>query len=321
MHSVEKVLAARGLVAKTGPRFSGDRPMVKRNKNWKQIILFLLPVLTLFLLYFVYPLIFVFVTSFTEWNGISAMQFKGLGNYKRLFLSDTFRLSFRNNILWALVLGLVQIPLAAGMAMVLARKPRGWKTFRTIYFLPNVISQVALAMMWLAVYNAEYGMLNGLLNSVGLEQLTHNWLGEYETAFPAVIFQQLFYIGYFMIVILASRMGIPESFYEAAEIDGANVLQQEAHITIPMLRGILVTTMTLAMAFGMRHFESTYLMTNGGPAHQTSVMGIVLYRNLEALRFGEANAIGTILIVTGGVVIALLRWFFGRKASASETVQ
>ena len=135
--------------------------MSKRNKYWKQIILFLLPVLFLFTLFFIYPLIYVIITSFTEWNGISAMKFQWFKNYKVLFMSETFRISFRNNITWALVLGLVQIPLAAGMAMILARKPRGWKTFRTVYFLPNVISQVALAMMWMAIYNAEFGMLNG----------------------------------------------------------------------------------------------------------------------------------------------------------------
>lgn len=292
-----------------------------QNKNWKHILLFLLPVLVLFITYFVYPLGFVFVTSFTDWNGIGAMDFTGLKNYVELFGDETFRLSLRNNITWALVLGFVQIPMAAGMAMILARKPKGWKTYRTIYFLPNVISQVALAMMWLAIYNAEFGVLNSLLELVGLDGLTRNWLGDMSTAFPAVIIQQIFYIGYFMIVILASRMGISESFYEAAEIDGANILQQEVHITIPMIKGILVTTMTLALAYGMRHFESTYLMTNGGPAHATSVMGILLYRNLGALNYGEANAIGSILIIFGGATIALIRWLFSRNDRASETVQ
>jgi len=294
---------------------------MSRNKNWKQIILFLLPVLVLFGAYFVYPLGFVFVTSFTKWNGIAAPVFQGFKNYIDLFGEETFRLSLGNNIIWALVLGFIQIPLAAGMAMILARKPRGWKSFRTIIFLPNVISQVALAMMWLAIYNAEFGILNSLLELVGLESLTKNWLGNMTTAFPAVIIQQIFYIGYFMIVILASRMGISESYYEAAEIDGANVFHQELHITIPMLKPILVTTITLAMAYGMRHFESTYLMTNGGPAHSTSVMGILLYRNLGALKYGEANTIGAILIVFGGATIAIIRWLFSRNSSAGDAIQ
>lgn len=284
-----------------------------KNKNMGPILLFLLPVLVLFTIYFIYPLGFVILTSFTKWNGMTKMEFLGIKNYLYLFSNDTFRISIKNNLVWAITLGFVQVPLAAGMAMVLARKPKGWRTFRTIYFLPNVISQVALAMMWLAVYNAEFGVLNGLLKGIGLEQFAHNWLGEYETALPAVLIQQVFYIGYFMIVILASRMGIAESFYEAAQIDGANVLQQEVNITIPMLKPILITTMTLAMAYGMRHFESTFLMTNGGPAHQTSVLGIILYNDLAALKYGEANAIGTILIFAGGAVIAFIRWFFGRS--------
>jgi raffinose/stachyose/melibiose transport system permease protein len=292
-----------------------------RNKNWKQILLFLAPVLVLFVAYFVYPLGFVFVTSFTDWNGIGAMEFSGLDNYLGLFGDETFRTSLSNNITWALVLGFVQIPLAAGMAMILARKPKGWKMFRTVYFLPNVISQVALAMMWLAIYNAEHGILNSFLELAGMSGLTRNWLGNMTTAFPAVIIQQIFYIGYFMIVILASRMGISESYYEAAEIDGANIFQQERHITIPMLKGILITTMTLALAYGMRHFESTYLMTNGGPAHATSVMGILLYRNLGALNYGEANAIGSILIIFGGATIALIRWLFSRNDNTSDSVQ
>lgn len=292
-----------------------------QNKNWKMIFIFLLPVVILFVTYFIYPLGFVLVTSFAKWNGIGKMDFIGLKNYIGLFTDETFRLSLRNNILWALIRAFIHIPMAAGMALILARGPFGWKSIRTIIFLPNVISQVALAMMWLAIYNAEYGILNNLLSSIGLESLTRNWLGDMSTALPAVIIQQVFYIGYFMIVILASRMGIPETYYEAAEIDGANIFHQELHITLPMLRGILVTTITLALAYGMRHFESTYLMTNGGPAHSTSVLGILLFRDMGALKYGEANAIGSVLIIFGGVTIALIRWLFSRNTSASESVQ
>ncbi|MGH4036942.1 MAG: carbohydrate ABC transporter permease [Sphaerochaeta sp.] len=282
--------------------------MQKRNKNIKHIILFLAPALIIYLIYFLYPLGYVIVTSFTNWDGISAMQFNGLENYRYLFSDETFTHGLRNNIIWALCLGFIQIPLATAMALILARKPKGWKTFRTMYFLPNVISQVALAMMWLAIYNADHGLLNNLLNAVGLGSKATNWLGNMDTAFPAVIIQQIFYIGYFMIVILASRMNIPTSYYEAAKIDGTSVLQEEWYITIPMLKNILITTITLALAYGMRHFESTYLMTNGGPAHATDVLGILLYRDLGALQYGEGNAIGTTLIIFGGVTIVLIRY-------------
>jgi raffinose/stachyose/melibiose transport system permease protein len=277
------------------------------NRNLKHILLFLAPALIIYTIYFIYPLGFVFATSFTLWDGISPMEFNGFNNYIKLFGDETFRLSLRNNIIWALSLGFVQIPLAAAMALILARRPKGWKTYRTLYFLPNVISQVALAMMWLAIYNADHGILNNLLILIGQGDKATNWLGNMDTALIAVIVQQIFYIGYFMIVILASRMNIPISYYEAATIDGSNIFQEEWYITIPMLKDILITTITLALAYGMRHFESTYLMTNGGPAHSTSVLGIMLYRDLGALNYGEGNAIGSTLIIFGGITIVLIR--------------
>jgi len=124
-----------------------------------------------------------------------------------------------------------------------------------------------------------------------------------------------------MIIILASVMNIPKELYEAAEIDGASKVQQEFRITIPMTRGTILTCMTLAMAYGMRHFETTWLMTGGGPAYSTNTMGIALYLKMDALRYGEASAAGIILILLGTVVIVLLRRFFGRKDPMTEAAQ
>ncbi len=289
-----------------------------RKGNRLGIILFLLPVLTLFTLYFIYPLGFVFVTSTLDWNGIGTPQFVGLQNFLDNFQTRTFQISVRNNFIWLFALGFVQIGLAALVAILLARKPRGWRFLRTVYFLPNVISQVAIAMMWAALYNAEYGAINQFLEMIGLENLTHNWLGEISTALPSILIQQVLYIGYFMIIILASTMSIPESFYEAAEIDGANVLQQEIFITLPMIKDILVTTMTLAMAYGLRHFEATFLLTNGGPANSTSVLGIQLYKELSALDYGHANAIGATLVILGILMIVTIRAIGSRGAAADR---
>ncbi|MCG8481636.1 MAG: sugar ABC transporter permease, partial [Spirochaetales bacterium] len=184
-----------------------------RKANRVGIVLFLAPVLLLFTLYFIYPLGFVFVTSTLEWNGISTPQFVGIRNFIDNVQDRTFQISLRNNFIWLLSLGFVQIGLATLVAMILARKPRGWRFFRTVYFLPNVISQVAIAMMWAALYNAEYGAINQFLELAGLEHLTRNWLGEIGTALPSILIQQVLYIGYFMIIVLASTMSIPESYY------------------------------------------------------------------------------------------------------------
>jgi raffinose/stachyose/melibiose transport system permease protein len=116
-------------------------------------------------------------------------------------------------------------------------------------------------------------------------------------------------------------MNIPKDLYEAAEIDGATKFQQELNITLPMARGTIVTCMTLAMAYGMRHYETTYLMTGGGPAYATNTMGIALYNKMDALRYGEASAAGIVLILLGSVVIVLLRRFLGRKDPMADQAQ
>ena len=294
---------------------------MRLHKHWKGIALFLLPAAALYGGYFLYPLGYVFVMGLTAWNGVTAPRFRGLANFLDLLANGTFRISVGNNFLWAASLGLVQIFLAALVAMILAHQPRGWRVLRTVYFLPNVISQVAIAMLWMAIYNAEHGILNRLLGGLGLEAWTHNWLGEIETALPAVIAQQVLYIGYFMIIILAGTAAIPETLYEAARIDGANLWQQELRITVPMLRGVLITSMTLAMAYGMRHFEATFLMTGGGPANSTSTMGLMLYKMMGYLDYGHANAVGATLILLGGVLIAGIRRLLGGGEGAAEAVQ
>ena len=294
---------------------------IQSRRNTLGILIFLLPVLTLYVMYFLWPLGFIFVTSTLKWNGVSRPEFLGAGNYIANFRNSTFLLSLKNNIIWLFSNGILQIGMAAVVALILARRPRGWRFLRTVYFLPNVISQVAIAMMWRALYNAEYGAINQFLVKIGLEHLTRNWLGEIGTALPAVIVQQIFYIGYFMIIILASVMTIPDSLYEAAEIDGASVLQQELHITIPMIKEILVTAVTLAMAYGLRHFEATFLLTDGGPANRTSVLGIMLYKRLGALRYGRAASISATLVILGLIMIVLIRGTVGRRSSADELSQ
>ncbi len=290
-----------------------------RSRVWTARVLFLLPVSVLFFFFFIYPFLFTIYTSFTSWRGIGSMKFNGLANYAKLLGDPTFRKALGNNVVWALSQGFIQVPLACLVAMILVRKPRFWRSLRTIYYLPNVISTVALAMVWVAIYNVE-GPLNAILGALfGAEK--RNWLGNPDTAVFAVIFQTVIYIGYFMIILLASAMNIPRSLYEAAEIDGASTFQQELSITLPMLRGSLITTMTLAMAYGMRHFESTFLMTGGGPAYATTTMGIDLYLKMDALRYSEASTAGVFLILMGTVVITVLRKIFGSSDPMSEMAQ
>lgn len=290
----------------------------RKRDNRLYILMFLAPVTILFCAFFLYPLVFTAWTSLLKWKGMGSTSFFGLGNYTKLLGDPTFRLAIKNNVVWALGLGFIQVPLAALVALILARNPFGWRFLRTIYYLPNVISGVALAMVWVAMYNPQYGAINAFLKMFGFE--ARNWLGDPTTALPAILAQAVLYIGYFMIILLASIMNISKELYEAAELEGAGPILQDLYITIPMLRGILVTSITLAMAYGMRHFETSFLMTGGGPAYSTTTMGIALYLKMDALRFGEASAAGMLLIVMGTIVIMLLRRFLGREDPQSERI-
>jgi raffinose/stachyose/melibiose transport system permease protein len=272
------------------------------------ILLFMLPALMLFGLFFLYPLVSVVLMSFTKWNGISAPVFVGLNNYRLLFEDPVFIRSVENNGIWALSAAFVQVPLAALAALILATRPRGWKVFRVIYFLPQVISGIAIAMLWSSIYNSEYGILNKFLQLIGKGSWTRNWLGNLHTAFPAILTYWVLYMGYHMVIILADIISIPDSYYEAASIDGATAVQSAWYITIPVITPVsLCTCITLAAAYGLRQFEQVFVLTGGGPANRTSVLVIYLYQQMKNNAYGLSSAAGVVLIIIGAIGILIIR--------------
>lgn len=282
--------------------------MKPTRKDKGAIVAFLTPALILLALFFVLPVLYVVIVSFLKWNGISAPSFKGLGNYALLFADKAFRRSILNNVIWALVAACIQVPLAMLMALILSRRPKGWKFFRTVYFLPQVISGIALAMLWRGIYNADYGLLNGLLKALGLGEAACDWLGGLNTAFPSVLIYWVFYVGYYMVIMMADISTIDQSYYEAATIDGATPFQQDLYITIPLIRKTsLLTCVTLASVMGLRQFEQVYMLTNGGPANRTSTLVLYLYKKMQDANYGMSNATGMVLINVGVIFIVCIR--------------
>ena len=277
------------------------------------IIIFLLPALILLITFYVFPIGYVSLMSLFKWNGMTMPEWIGIENYRDIFGDKVFWRSLKNNVMWAFAASFLQVPMALMMALILSKKIRGWKVFRTVYFLPQVISGIAIASMWSAVYNSEYGLLNGLLKLMGLDDAATNWLGNPKTAFPCVLIYGLFYIGYYMVILMAGISSVDETYYEAARIDGANVFQMDFHITIPLIRYSIMTAVTLAAVFGLRTFEQIYLLTNGGPANRTSVLVLYLYNQMRDNNYGGANATSVMLILTGAFVIVMIRTLFTRN--------
>ena len=227
-----------------------------------------------------------------------------------------------NNVIWALVAGFIQVPLAMVMAIILSRKPKGWKFFRTVYFFPQVISGIALATLWRAIYSADTGLLNGLLRAIGQGQLAKDWLGTVDTAFPAVLIYWVFYVGYYMVIMMADITTIDTSYYEAATIDGATDFQQAIYITIPLIKKTsLLTCVTLASVMGLRQFEQVYMLTNGGPANTTSTIVLYMYKKLQDANYGMASASAVILIIVGVIFIVCIRKLFEGPQRADADAQ
>ena len=278
------------------------------------LLIFIAPAIGLFFLFFILPILFLFVTSFTNWDGIGA-EFVGLENYSKLLNKKSFIRAITNNLYWCITAALITVPLALIVALLLAHRSRGWKVFRTVLFIPQVVSSAAIAMLWAAMFNAEYGLVNFLLEIIGFSDFEkYNWLGNVRTANAALIGFSLCYVGYFMVIMLAKTAGISDDYYDAANIDGATQFQKDVYITAPLIKSTFFLCIILAVIFNLRQFEYVYLMTAGGPANKTQVLVVYIWNELSVQRLGRGNAAGVIMICIGAALLLTLR-----KLLKSET--
>ena len=278
------------------------------------LLIFIAPAISLFFLFFILPILFLFVTSFTNWDGISA-EFVGFENYSKLLNKKSFIRAITNNLYWCFTAALITVPLALIVALLLAHRSRGWKVFRTVLFIPQVVSSAAIAMLWAAMFNAEYGLVNFLLEFIGFSDFEkYNWLGNIRTANAALIGFSLCYVGYFMVIMLAKTASISDDYYDAANIDGATQFQKDVYITAPLIKSTFFLCIILAVIFNLRQFEYVYLMTAGGPANKTQVLVVYIWNELSVQRLGRGNAAGVIMICIGAALLLTLR-----KLLKSET--
>ena len=269
--------------------------------NKKAVFIFLLPALVLFLTIIIVPIFMSVTYSLTEWDGIGKKVFTGFDNYKELFLtnSDGFWRAVKNSLIFAAGSVFAQLPISLILALILARGVKGERFYVSVYFIPVLISTVVIGQLWMKIYNPQYGLLNTVLRSMGLEQLTGNWLGDTKKVIFAVIVPVLWqYIGYHMLLMYASVRSISEEIFEAARIDGANGIQTALHITIPLMKPILKVCVTFAVVGSLKNFDLVYVMTGGGPAGasqlpSTLMVETIFSRNMYG--YGSSMAIFIIL--------------------------
>lgn len=269
------------------------------------IFMGLLPSLIIYIGVAIIPIILSLYYSFFNWDGITAKVFIGLDNFTEIFKDDIFWLSVKNNVIIMLT-GLVgQLPLGLLLALLLNRGLKGNGFFRTIGFLPVVISSVMVSLIWGMIYNTEYGFLNNILGVVGLDSWQRNWLGDPDWSMLSISVAYIWQnCGLYMIIFLAALQNISNEVNEAAELDGARGLKKVFLITIPIIRPTILVTIIYSISNSFRVFDLIQILTGGGPAHQTEVMTIYMYNNAFLSRqFGYGSAVSILILLFSLIVV------------------
>lgn len=258
-----------------------------------------------FVVFLGYPMLRSLYLSFTDYNLLSPPTWVGLRNYERIFADADFWQSLRVTFLYAMGSVPGSLIIALALAMVLAQKLRGVNIWRTIFFLPSVLSSIAVALLWLYVFRPEGGLLNIVLGWFGIQG--PGWITSEVWALPALIIMSWWSIGGQIVIYLAGLKGIPESLYEVAEIDGANSWVKFRFVTLPMLSPTIFFNVVLGIIGALQVFDVGWVMTRGGPNNATLFYMLNLYRRaFQFVQMGYASALAWILFIIIMVITLLV---------------
>jgi len=259
---------------------------------------FISPWIIGFLIFTVGPMLFSIGLSFCKWDIFRPAGFVGLNNYQKVAADPLFAKSLANTLFYTVFAVPLGIAGALALSLLLNRKIRGISIYRTIYYLPAILSGVAVALLWRWIFNPDYGVLNAILADTFGVGHPPQWLMDERWSKPSLILMSLWGIGGGMVIFLAGLQGIPEQLYEAAEIDGANVLQRFRHITLPMLSPVIFFNLIMGVIGSFQVFTQVYIMTGGGPANSTLFYVLYLFNNgFRFFKMGYASALAWVLFV------------------------
>jgi ABC-type sugar transport system permease subunit len=282
-------------------------PISPTQRAWRRYragMFFVLPALLLYLVFMVYPFFQSIYLSFTSWNGASPVkEWIGLDNYRALIRDPMLWLSLRHNLIWVIVGTVAPIVIGMGLALLLWQRPKGFTLFRTVYFMPQVLSTVVIGIVWNWIYNPIFGILNTGLDAVGLEGVSRGWLGDPDVALYAVLIAAIWAtIGFTFVIFLAGLQNVSKDLLEAATIDGANAWQRFWNVTVPQMAGVINIVVAFLLIGGFNVFDIIFVMTGGGPANATEVLATYTYK--EAFTQNNVGYASTLSVVI--TVISLI---------------
>lgn len=291
----------------------GLNAMNKVMSNKLHIALYIAPALLLVSVLVFIPLILSGYYGLMQWDGIGAKTFIGLENYINGIQDGKFWSSAYHSFLLA-VFSTLSLALYLLVSVILASKIKGADLLRKIYLIPMLLSSVAIAQLWIKVYNPSNGILNTFLRAIGIEN-PPNWLAD-----PAIVLFAIFipilwqYAGFYILIYYAALKNIPESLIEAARIDGATPFQIATRIKLPLIKEVVSVTIVLAIVGSLKYFDLIYVMTAGGPNGASEVMASYMYKlAFNSYNFGYGSAIGFLLLIITMIVTVIVR-----KATATK---
>lgn len=290
--------------------------MKKALSNKKMILLFILPALTVFLVFTIYPLLPTIYNSFHNYNGIKTGEFVGLKNYIRNLNDASFKLSVKNTATVMLTQLLVFGPLSLLAALVINRQTPWLRTlFKICSFIPSVLNVTVICLMWKMVFQSGWGLVDSALKALGLEQLIRVWFSDPKTAIWVITIVYLWqFFGFNMILFYSGIKAIPQSCLEAAYLDGATPAQRDWYVILPLMKETIKFVVILCTTGCMAMFAQVQVLTNGGPGDMTrTVVFNLYYRAFMLDDFGGASAIAVMYALFGLVMFLLINRFVARE--------
>ena len=274
---------------------------------------FVMPALLVYLFFVIQPFLYSIYYSLTDWNGADPVKrFVGLANYRKLLVDPLLWQALYHNLIWVIIGTISPIVIALLLGVLLWGRVRGRLLFRTVYFIPVVLSDVVVAIIWNWIYHPLFGAANLVLQTIGLGQFTRGWLGDPFWALPARLIAAIWsYYGFCFVVIMAGLQNVSVDLVEAATIDGANGWQRFIYVIVPELRHVLTMITAFTLIGGFNVFGIVFVMTQGGPGTATQVIATYTYRKAfqeSAMGYGAAlSMVMTILSLIAAYLFLRLR--------------
>ncbi|MFX1587759.1 MAG: carbohydrate ABC transporter permease [Promethearchaeota archaeon] len=282
-------------------------------------ILFLIIPIVLVIIFIYISIIWNVVVSLSDWEGLRpSYDFKGFGQYIKLFTNEIFLTSLWNNIVLILIFVPGSLAMGLFLAILLDQKVRRENVFKLIYLLPFTLSFVVTGFLWRWMYNIRVGVLNTLLTSIGLGFLSNDWVQNVDFAMFWVCVVLIWqYSGYMMLIFLAGIRSIPESHIMAAAVDGASNFQVYYRVIIPQLKASIFTGFVILVVFALKAFDLIFILTSGGPGYATEILPLTMYKEVFGKRhFSYGSAIATVLfLLIMIIVVPYLYSTYGGKKS------